>query len=782
MARIKHGKVNDQYVGTAPYNFISLNEQVISISSEELPDRSLWYDDRKSGVINCTLCTESPVFVAGSQEGSTEFFHHGDPERPVIPGSSLRGMLRTIVEIISFSKLQPITDKKLFFRDIRDQQYQPRFVGRIGYSTASTGTLPSGTPIYGVNVKAGILHHNTRDGYSLEQCEMARVWRKDLQKDLSLPDYGPKALFVRHGNRVFPNPMYQGLSITVDVDPVADHPFPAQPRRHPNLYLRFRKVTGVSSSPSTRKSVDGRLVITGDMQNKKMEFVFLPTGTFHPDPGGHLYDIVERFESHDQITEWQEKAFPKDQPARNSRRMDGALYDGEPVFYLEDDATGELEFIGRAQLFRLPFGYPPSELRYPDHKDAAGLDFAEVLFGFVDKPIAGQSDKKWTAASRVSVTDAKLTSKLEESVWLDPEHPAFHTHILSSPKPSAYAHYLVQPDPNSSQRFTLSNHRQADAVIRGHKLYWHQTKTDGDNSVPLGVQELRTQPNPNNPEQHPQIKPIRSGLEFAFQVHFENLTKAELGALLWAIELPGSEHSMYRHKLGMGKPLGMGSIKLSAQSLEILSPMDRLGALLTSFDSNAEDSDSDETTYCWVTGFQREDTDSYHDAFQSWVEDKLSLGDGEFVRHERIRQLQDMLRWPGLKTEDAAYMGFEEHKQKLVLPDAETVYSNNRMTLQPTSACEDDALADEDAAVADAAVDTDPQPGNEIRGMVYEIDDSGVFLEPVDLPEAYEDYLLFIAAVDLAGRQYTVDLPARVVVVSIDDNREVINCRPKPRG
>jgi len=46
---------------------------------------------------------------------------------------------------------------------------------------------------------------------------------------------------------------------------------------------------------------------------------------------------------------------------------------------------------------------------------------------------------------------------------------------------------------------------------------------------------------------------------FEFDVYFENLTKEELALLIWCLEL---ENSML-HKLGHGKPLGLGTIKIN---------------------------------------------------------------------------------------------------------------------------------------------------------------------------------------------------------------------------
>lgn len=54
------------------------------------------------------------------------------------------------------------------------------------------------------------------------------------------------------------------------------------------------------------------------------------------------------------------------------------------------------------------------------------------------------------------------------------------------------------------------------------------------------------------------IRPVRTGAEFRFRVHFENLTSEELGQLVNSIRpTPAS-----RFKVGLGKPLGLGTVRL----------------------------------------------------------------------------------------------------------------------------------------------------------------------------------------------------------------------------
>jgi CRISPR-associated protein (TIGR03986 family) len=51
---------------------------------------------------------------------------------------------------------------------------------------------------------------------------------------------------------------------------------------------------------------------------------------------------------------------------------------------------------------------------------------------------------------------------------------------------------------------------------------------------------------------------VQPGTEFTFDIHVTNLSKVELGALLWLLSLPDNHF----HRFGGGKPLGFGSVRL----------------------------------------------------------------------------------------------------------------------------------------------------------------------------------------------------------------------------
>jgi len=54
------------------------------------------------------------------------------------------------------------------------------------------------------------------------------------------------------------------------------------------------------------------------------------------------------------------------------------------------------------------------------------------------------------------------------------------------------------------------------------------------------------------------VAPLRDGLSFTFHVDFDNLTDREVGLLLYSLRPTGR----FRHKVGMGKPIGLGSVRL----------------------------------------------------------------------------------------------------------------------------------------------------------------------------------------------------------------------------
>lgn len=119
----------------APYNFIPLNEKVAKFSAPCV------LDDKKqnsfntlkgiSGEINLTITTKTPFFIGDSEKENDkkykDFFKVDG--KPKIPGSSLRGMVRNLVEIVSYGKFETYNNDKFYYRDV---------AGRSGNSLKTT--------------------------------------------------------------------------------------------------------------------------------------------------------------------------------------------------------------------------------------------------------------------------------------------------------------------------------------------------------------------------------------------------------------------------------------------------------------------------------------------------------------------------------------------------------------------------------------------------------------------------------------------------------------------
>ena len=118
---------------------------------------------------------------------------------------------------------------------------------------------------------------------------------------------------------------------------------------------------------------------------------------------------------------------------------------------------------------------------------------------------------------------------------------------------------------------------------------------------------------------------------FESKIRFENLTKEELGALLLVLDLPEG----CAHKLGMGKPLGLGSVKITPT----LTLIDREKRYSSPFDEHGQ----------WNTGEKQEkNLQQFKDAFATYIGKKLENhnivnADSYWTNDERMKELKHML-------------------------------------------------------------------------------------------------------------------------------------------
>jgi len=340
----------------------------------------------------------------------------------------------------------------------------------------------------------------------------------------------------------------------------------------------------------------------------------------------------------------------------------GCLGDLKPVFYVAEG--NEVVYFGHSPNFRIParlYGadraatppdFVPDPLRYDPRPD-----FADAIFGWVE----AEDFPKGQRAGRVFFEDARFV-EAQNGVWL--RRDSITPHVLSGPKVTTFQHYLVQDrkaghDPDKKETLAHYGSPPSTTQVRGHKLYLHRG-SDPDIEADATEREHESQLT--------RFVPVKKGVRFKFTVHFENLRPEELGALWWALALPGEAGKEYRHKLGMGKPLGMGAVKITPHLIlsERGNQQGRYGRLFT---ENK-----------WHLAEQPADATPYVEQFERYVLNAIGQpGAARLAEVERIRMLLTMLEWregteQWLKA--TSYMEVEagpdkvnEYKERPVLPD-----------------------------------------------------------------------------------------------------------------
>jgi len=190
----------------------------------------------------------------------------------------------------------------------------------------------------------------------------------------------------------------------------------------------------------------------------------------------------------------------------------------------------------------------------PLDKNRCVLTPAELLFGVVDEGKCKESEQcrenNFSLASRIRFSDGLLNEKV---TFIEEDKPIM-LKILGSPKPPCPALYFGQGRYVEKTELNPEKHRP-----NGRKYYLHhpnsQVKAQFWKVDPTEVEEKTHQ-------MRLQCRPIIQA-EFWFHVDFENLSDAELSLLLKSL-CPSNE---FCHKLGLGKSLGLGSVKIDVMGV-----------------------------------------------------------------------------------------------------------------------------------------------------------------------------------------------------------------------
>lgn len=626
----------------APYNFVPLNDENNMLEGELFLD-SCYAEGRHTGYFDVTLETKTPLFVRGMRGAdmpddtkiNEPFMLNG---KPVIPGSSLRGMIRAIVEIITFGKMHFVDDaQKIFFRAVAAEKDDPQ-----GQFYKKIMGNPNSETHAGKNVAVGYLVHKDDKWFVQPAKPFDRNRPFALVKDKA--NVVQEVQGIRHLNS-------------------SDYCL----ARFEVSYQENGGGINKVSTPKNPTQATAWLVCTGNMaqtqtssqkiETERKNFVLVKKAHENKTNENKTIPIPEHV-----IDDYKQGLTPfemgdDEQSKDYFDKENGILKDGNIIFYVEKD--NQVIQFGHTPNFRVAHLNPENRATSPRDfvpkklLDPYFTDYADAIFGYVsDKDFKPTEERPVAYAGRVSFTSATyICGTIEKKKII---------RVLSSPKPTTFQHYLEQPEGVNTPKKELTHYGKTGAFydkkgarIRGHKLYWRK-------QVTFDTLQEKEDGHKDREKIDVPMKPLREGLTFNFRVYFENLTDAELGALAWALSLPIDGGKTGYHMLGMAKPFGLGVVKL----IPTLYLSNRQARYQTLFDEGGG----------WTKAESETDYNIYIEKFC----DELKAHGIDFIKQPRIREFITMLiHMANADDEQYQYMTIDEYKHRPVLPRPHQVVKGN---------------------------------------------------------------------------------------------------------
>lgn len=566
-------------------------------------------DNGYSGRILCQLTTQTPLVIGSEQIGGEKAAggQKGTPNQiknyqidgsPAIPPTSLRGLFGSIIEAASNSAMRVLIDQPLSYRSsVRNQDHHRSAIGMIveerDAGDVKLRLLPLTLPTLEIKNEGGtvsaeipkefqtIAHKLVLpvylDGYQRGRDGLSTVPRSFLDRDPTIHSCSSSnhefwALQLKGGIAIKKDRLHASNG-SIKVKKAGRSAFvlgqqaahsPAKPQRidnpekaPPNTVPGILRVLGIEGRES-------------NMPTSKKHELFIPLPDLDYFNNGTKLDIDEALQKFyalaDQRTE-ENESLPYELAGQSREKKDNRIrfHHGDLVhFRLKLDSDEPIvDSIAISSIWREECGslydyiasLSPELL--PWNQARTMVTIAEQMLGFVASTSKDSNEEEENAAwpsafaSRIRFSYGRHLSQSGKSPYL----PEQTLKILSSPKPPCPSLYFTQKSgtPGYIDKAILN---PVDHKPLGRKFYLHQNP----DREPW---RTRAEHSGNHPDplihQKACVSPIATGESFLFHVDFENLTKRELALLSYAL-CPTGE---FRHKLGMGKPLGLGTVRIA---------------------------------------------------------------------------------------------------------------------------------------------------------------------------------------------------------------------------
>lgn len=571
--------VDKSYTG-APYNFVDFPSQWVARYErmEDLPKHDRYESDRLTGQIDFEWEALTSVCVGSGRDGSNVHFFKNTLGY-AIPGSSVRGLLRSHIQILGMGNYREDIDDQLFlYRNVagKPKELNEQYRASIGAaSTSKTNSQREMRNNLPDKLKAGYVEYKRgengnsffqitpaqEDGhgkqfYRLSEQKLrewhaeriqgisfmytSSVWDQLIRKD------SEEAKQLLRGINEMDNKKAQKL-LEKEIERLNKKKLRDHYNRNYSPYVaeiffalddKGEKVKKISSpqKEKTNGMIPGYLLSSGYIGGKRAHYV-----------------VREMDENAPKIKINKDEQFKYENDLRQSK-IQNSFYklptketERKPIFYVENP---ERIYFGFTPYLRVSYDHSVRDGMPSEFRQGWKLDYEKSLFGFINNY---DSKSGISYKSRLSFTDLQaLGTPVEEKMGI----PV----TLAEPKATAYPLYIKQPDAEKGKLYTYN---ETNFELRGMKKYWpkYQKRSEAPNTLKITVKTEAT----DKPKMNTQLHALPAGTRFRGSVHFTNLEADELGLLCWALLL--DEQSVFQ--IGMGKPYGLGSMKIDRSSVKL---------------------------------------------------------------------------------------------------------------------------------------------------------------------------------------------------------------------
>jgi CRISPR-associated protein (TIGR03986 family) len=646
-----------------PYNFVPApprNTGDPDLGDQPPVSHDAFLTDRYSGRIGVRMTAKTPLLVPDTENVQEDTNGHktyplrvAADGKPLIPASSVRGMLRSAYEAITNSRFGRFSEEhkqRLAFRmEAREGlRLIPARVqgGQIhlltGASQVGTDGRPDG-PMY-----AAWLPRYDGNG----QVANGAV----RYADGSLPSHGDEVVCwverIRHSNPHFEFWRVRAIARGNDIALLGSRPDASSARGNT-----------VPFDPPEMRQVRGWVSITNANINRKHdERVFFREANGAPGPfmvtERHQLLWRELIENYQTIHEedlrkrrsrnQREDQFFGPEPGQTawSRHVytaaDRQLADGTLCYVRLNSAQSDVEALFPVMIARELYPAAPWDLLDDSLRPATSIEQlspADRVFGWVKVNADSESepqDERVAARGLVRIGPVRCVSNVAEAVQQFAA-PGVPLAILSAPKPQQGRFYVARSPNGEAQQDELSKEQagyRPGKGLRGRKVYPHQRglpqahwenptedRTQQGFGSPAQYQEYRRPQRDGQEQRDDQNRSIlgwvKPGAQFTFDLLVHNLSSVELGALLWLLDLP-ENHFL---RFGGGKPLGFGSVRLTIESLDVRAGNELLARYQSWYETSAPGD------------HRREATDAFkHAVLRAYPPELSNFEDVPFIR------------------------------------------------------------------------------------------------------------------------------------------------------